>query len=84
MSEFDQRKAYAAQETLFVRPCSFLLEMCSSENSFDYGREEELVDFVTNHPEKANIKGSPPTCYERLTSSDEPGSISSMLAKTKE
>ncbi|EHL01575.1 putative catechol O-methyltransferase 2 [Glarea lozoyensis 74030] len=43
MANFDDQKAYATQENTF----------------FDDGREEELVEFVTNHPRKDEIKGSP-------------------------
>jgi len=43
MTSFDQKKAYAEQEDTF----------------FDDGREEELVEFVMNHPDKARIHGSP-------------------------
>ncbi|KAL3421852.1 catechol o-methyltransferase [Phlyctema vagabunda] len=42
-STFDNSKAYAEQEVVF----------------FDDGREEELVEFVVNHPNKSSIKGSP-------------------------
>ncbi|KAH6676729.1 S-adenosyl-L-methionine-dependent methyltransferase [Halenospora varia] len=44
MSEFDQKKAYVAE---------------GEGTFFDDGREEELVEFVTNHPNRNEIKGSP-------------------------
>jgi hypothetical protein len=43
MSDFDQSKAYAAQEETF----------------FDDGREVELLHFVYSHPNLDNIRGSP-------------------------
>jgi catechol O-methyltransferase len=43
MSDFDQSKAYAAQE----------------ENFFDDGREIELLHFVYSHPKLDKIRGSP-------------------------
>ncbi|KAH8679013.1 S-adenosyl-L-methionine-dependent methyltransferase [Tricladium varicosporioides] len=44
MSEFDQKKAYVAG---------------GEGNFFGDGREEELVEFMTNHPNGSKIKGSP-------------------------
>ncbi|ESZ95377.1 catechol O-methyltransferase [Sclerotinia borealis F-4128] len=43
MAQFDQAKSYASQEETF----------------FDDGREEELVEFVRNHPDRSRIQGSP-------------------------
>jgi catechol O-methyltransferase len=43
MSDFDQSKAYAAQEETF----------------FDDGREIELLHFVYSHPNLDKIRGSP-------------------------
>ncbi|KAA8570920.1 hypothetical protein MFRU_011g00390 [Monilinia fructicola] len=43
MAQFDQTKSYASQEETF----------------FDDGREEELVEYVRNHPDRSSIQGSP-------------------------
>ncbi|QSZ34343.1 hypothetical protein DSL72_005934 [Monilinia vaccinii-corymbosi] len=43
MAQFDTTKSYVSQEETF----------------FDDGREEELVEFVRNHPDRSRIQGSP-------------------------
>ncbi|KAI9649530.1 hypothetical protein NHQ30_002109 [Ciborinia camelliae] len=43
MAQFDKTKSYASQEKTF----------------FDDGREEELLEFVRNHPDRSTIQGSP-------------------------
>lgn len=50
MAQFDKAKCYASQEEIF----------------FDDGREEELVDFIQNHPDRSEIQGSPANVLQAI------------------
>ncbi|CAD6448717.1 d77ffafc-03e6-4bfa-8a06-fa77d1cddc05 [Sclerotinia trifoliorum] len=50
MAQFDKAKSYASQEEVF----------------FDDGREEELVEFVRNHPDRSEIQGSPANVLQAI------------------
>lgn len=65
--KFDDKKAYAEQESTFVsysqeNPVYFSAETAK----FDDGREIELLHFVYNHPMIADIRGSPSRLLEAI------------------
>jgi catechol O-methyltransferase len=59
MAQFEQDKAYAPQEETFVSSPAQQSRPELTQLQFDDGREEELVEFVINHPDAASMRGSP-------------------------